>query len=90
MKYRCLQRINYPLFLKVVKMNTKSMQVQFGITPIVTSYFMVIIPNAPPSSMMDSITNLKVKTTEGEGVGARFVAHSTSRVEGHVGALRWD
>jgi hypothetical protein len=31
----------------------------------------------------------KVKTMEGKGVGVRSVVHSTSGVEGHVGALKW-
>jgi hypothetical protein len=39
---------------------------------------------------MDSIVNLKVKTMEGKGVGARFLAHSTSRVKGRAGVLGWD
>jgi hypothetical protein len=71
-------------------MNTKSMQIQFGITPIVTSYIMVIISNTPPSSLMDLIASLKVKTTEGEGVGACSLARSTLGVEGHARAPRWD
>jgi len=39
---------------------------------------------------MDSTTNPKVKTAEGEGVGACSLACNTLGVEGHVGALRWD
>ncbi len=35
------------------------------------------------------IASLKVKTTEGEGVGARFLARSTLGVEGRAGASRW-
>jgi hypothetical protein len=38
---------------------------------------------------MDSTTNPKVKTSEGEGVGAHFIAHNTLRLEGHVGVLGW-
>jgi len=38
---------------------------------------------------MDSTTSPKVKTTEREVIGACSVAHSTSGVEGHVGAPRW-
>jgi len=45
---------------------------------------------APPSSLMDSIANPKVKTMEGEGVGAHFLAHSTLGVEGCVEVSRWD
>jgi len=37
--------------------------------------------NAPPSSLMDSITNPKVKIVKGEGVGARFLTHNTLGVE---------
>jgi hypothetical protein len=39
---------------------------------------------------MDSIVSLKVKTTKGKGVGTRSLVRSTSRVEGRVGAPRWD
>jgi hypothetical protein len=46
--------------------------------------------DAPPSSLMDSTTSLKVKTMKGEGVGACSLARNTLGVEGHVGALGWD
>jgi len=46
-------------------------------------------PNTPPSSLMDSIVNPKVKTAKG-GVGVRSLARSTSGVEGHVRAPGWD
>jgi len=39
---------------------------------------------------MDSTANPKVKTMEGEGVGALSLVHSTSQVEGCVGASGWD
>jgi len=39
---------------------------------------------------MDSAMNLRKKTTEGEGVGARSLTCNTSGVEGCVGAPRWD
>jgi hypothetical protein len=39
---------------------------------------------------MDSIASPKLKTTEGEGVEVRSLAHSTSGVEGHAGAPGWD
>jgi len=38
---------------------------------------------------MDSITNPKLKTMEGEGVGARPLVCSTSEVKGRVGASGW-
>jgi hypothetical protein len=38
---------------------------------------------------MEAIASPKMKTSEGEGVGARSLARNISRVEGHVGALRW-
>jgi hypothetical protein len=38
---------------------------------------------------MDSTASPKVKTTEREGIRAPSLACSTSRVEGHVGALGW-
>jgi hypothetical protein len=39
---------------------------------------------------MDSTMSPMVKTTKGEGVGARFLVRNTSGVEGRVGALGWD
>jgi hypothetical protein len=39
---------------------------------------------------MDSTTNPKVKTTEGEGVGARSLTRNISAVEGSAGARGWD
>ncbi len=39
---------------------------------------------------MDSIANPKVKTMEGKGVGACFLAHNISGVEGLVRAPGWD
>jgi hypothetical protein len=46
--------------------------------------------DTPPSSLMDSIANPKVKTTEGEGVMVCSLACSTSGVEGSVGVPGWD
>jgi hypothetical protein len=46
--------------------------------------------DAPPSSLMDSTSSLKVKTTEGEGVGAHSLACNTSGVEGRAGAPGWE
>jgi hypothetical protein len=43
----------------------------------------------PLDSLMDSTTSLKVKTMEGERVGARSLVHITLGVEGHVGAPGW-
>jgi len=45
--------------------------------------------DTPPSSLMDSTMNPKVKTTEGE-VGVCSLAHSTLGVEGCAGVPRWD
>jgi hypothetical protein len=45
--------------------------------------------NAPLSSLMDSTMSPKVKTSEGEEIGACSLAHSTSGVEGHVVILEW-
>jgi len=39
---------------------------------------------------MDSTASPKMKTTKGEGVGARSLTRNTSRVKEHVGAPRWD
>jgi len=49
-----------------------------------------IIYDAPPSSLMDSIVNIKVKTSKGKGVEVRTFVRNTSGVEGHVGASGWD
>jgi hypothetical protein len=38
---------------------------------------------------MDSTTNPKLTIMEGEGVGAHFLARSTSGVKGCVGVLGW-
>jgi hypothetical protein len=46
--------------------------------------------DAPPSSLMDSIVNPKVKTLKEDGIRAHFLARSTSRVEGCARASRWD
>jgi len=45
--------------------------------------------DAPPSSLMDSTTSPKVKTTKGEGVGAHSPVRITSKVEGCAGVLGW-
>jgi len=39
---------------------------------------------------MDSTVNPKVKTMEGEGIGAHSLACSILGVEGHVGVLGWN
>jgi len=46
--------------------------------------------DAPPSSLMDSTTNLKLKTTKREGVEAHSLTRSILGVEGRVGASGWD
>jgi hypothetical protein len=46
--------------------------------------------DAPPSSLMDSTVSPKVKTLEGEGIGARSLARNTSGVMGRVKAPGWD
>ncbi len=46
--------------------------------------------DAPPSSLMDSIVSLKVKTVEGIRVGARSLVRNISGVEGRAGVLGWD
>jgi hypothetical protein len=46
--------------------------------------------DAPPSSLMDSTMNPKVKIVEGEGVGVRSLARNTLGVKGCAGAPRWD
>jgi hypothetical protein len=45
--------------------------------------------DAPSSSLMDSTISPKVTSMEGKGVGARFLAHNISGVEGRVGTSRW-
>jgi hypothetical protein len=48
--------------------------------------------DGPRSSLMDLAASPKKKTTEGEGEGdgARSLAHNTSGVEGCAGAPGWD
>jgi hypothetical protein len=46
--------------------------------------------DAPPSSLMDSITSPKVKTTEGDWVRVHSLVRNISGVEGRDGAPRWD
>jgi hypothetical protein len=55
---------------------------------VVFKFFCFIQRMHPPSSLIDSIASLKVKTMEGEGVGVRFLARSTLGVEGRVGTLK--
>jgi hypothetical protein len=45
--------------------------------------------DAPSNSWINSIVSPKVKTLEGQGVGARSLVRSTSRVKGRVGAPGW-
>jgi hypothetical protein len=46
--------------------------------------------NAPPSYLVDSIASPKVKTSEGEGVGAHSLARNTSGVKMRAGVPGWD
>jgi len=46
--------------------------------------------DTPSSSLMDSTPSLKVKTMEGEGIGARFLIRNTLKVKGCAGAPGWD
>jgi len=48
------------------------------------------VGDAHPSSLMDSTSNPKVKTTGREGVGVHSLTYSTLGVEGCVRALKWD
>jgi hypothetical protein len=50
----------------------------------------MVISDTPPSSLMDSNVSLRVKITEGEGVGVRSLARNTLGVKGHAGVSRWD
>jgi len=52
----------------------------FSCIPFV--YAQKIQYDTPPSSLMDSITSPKVKTTKGERIGARSLLRNTLRVEG--------
>jgi hypothetical protein len=49
----------------------------------------MVFIDAPSTSWIDSITSPKVKTMEGQGVGARSLVHSTSEVEGCARASGW-
>jgi hypothetical protein len=52
--------------------------------------FLATHNDAPLNSFMDSTMSLKVKITEGEGVGACSLVRNTSGVERCVGILGWD
>jgi len=43
--------------------------------------------NTFPNSLMGSTASLKMKTTQGEGVGTCSLAHNTLGVEGRVGVI---
>ncbi len=91
--YSCMKCMNlwmnklYTIFI------INSLHVKF-VVPSVCSVFLsttCCTPlDAPPSSFMNTIVNPKVKTTEGEVVGVRSLAHCTSGVEGRAGVLGWD
>ncbi len=44
--------------------------------------------DAPPSSLMDSVTSPKEKTAKGEGVGVRSLVFNISGVKGRVGVSK--
>jgi len=46
--------------------------------------------DTPTSSLMDSTASAKMKTTKGEGVGARSLAHNTLGLEGSARTPGWD
>jgi hypothetical protein len=48
------------------------------------------VNDTPSNSLMDSTTSLKVKTSEGEGVGVCSLTNNILWVERHVGASKWD
>jgi hypothetical protein len=50
----------------------------------------IFLNDAPPSSLMDSITSPKVKIAEGEWITVRSLGCSTLGVEGHARALDGD
>jgi hypothetical protein len=52
-------------------------------------FWVGILDDTPLSSLMHSTVSPKMKTTKGKGVGACFLACSTSRVEGCAKAQGW-
>ncbi len=46
--------------------------------------------DTPPSSLMDSTANPKVKTVKGKRIGACSLVHNTSGVKGRAKVPRWD
>ncbi len=54
------------------------------------SWHIVVDSDKLPTSLMDSTWSLKVKTMEGEGIGACSLACSTLRVKEPSGASKWD
>ncbi len=61
-----------------------------SITWLLKVPFKNALHDTPPSSLMDSIMSPKKKTTEGERIGARSLAHSILGVKGCAGVLGWD
>jgi len=57
---------------------------------ICTWVYCWIEDDAPPSSLMDSTVNPKVKTMEGKKVGVHSLAHNISGVEGRAEVSKWD
>jgi hypothetical protein len=51
--------------------------------------FIIITIDAPPSSLMDSTMNPKLKTMEREGVRVHSLVYNTSGVKGCAGVPRW-
>jgi hypothetical protein len=48
-----------------------------------------MMANAPPTPLRTQLCVQRVKIAEGQGVGARSLAHNTLGVEGRAKALGW-
>jgi hypothetical protein len=53
------------------------------------SNYLRYLCDTPPNSWIDSTTSSKMKTTEGQEVGARSIVHNTLGVEGCAKASGW-
>ncbi len=57
---------------------------------VIEKFTIIEALDAPPSSWMDSIVSLKMKTLEGEGIRACSLAHNILGVEGCAGVPGWE
>jgi hypothetical protein len=88
---KCKARMNIPL-CKMILMHVICLTLKIDVLKMEHAFhfgYCKVFNDTPPDSMMDSIANPKVKTTKGEGVGTRSLAHNTLRVKGCARVPGW-